>query len=720
MKRDAAALLAVLAAAGAAGASLFVQVTHPFPFLNDAVLHFGLVETLESAPARGQSLLDPWVPMWTLGFPVFHYYQILPHLAVLAVAKASAGALSTLVAFRLVEALAAVVLPSPVYFGARHLGFSRVAAAAAGVLSLAPRTNYLHGMELESSTWQGLGQFTQAFGMTILPLALSRSWSAIAGRSSIGVAAALTAAAALAHVALGAMALFAAALFVPLSPREIPRRLARLALLAVLIAAGASFTLVPIARDFAYYNVSALVPSWKYDSFGHETILPWLATGALFDYGRAPILTALVAFGLLVALRRSPRDESARAVSAAFAGFLLLYFGRPTWGPLLEALPFGDGFHFSRALAPLQLSGVLLAGIGAGALLERVARTPRLGRTATAAAAVAAVALAAPLVLDRARYLARNADLVRESAAGYEREKDDLECAIALAAGDRLGRVYAGLGAAGGPAWGGAFMVGWVPVYSFLPCREVDAFGYLHHQYSLNSDLFDRFDERNPVHYDVFGIRRILAPAEGAIPPFTEEIGRFGRFRVLEVSNGEGDGAGGVAVLRLADAPFAVHVSRRELGRVQSRWLASTMPRAHLHPLVHLAEAAPPSPNDVRIDGGDVRFPDIPEPTADAPARGRILGVERRGEDFWVSVEIARDCLLVLEMTYHPLWKAVVDGRPVETAHVLPSYVGVPLTAGAHRIELRYAGDPSKPVLCAAGLTTLAAGVFFTRRRRAP
>ena len=94
-------------------ALLFPQVRYPEPFLNDSVLHFGLIRALADAPAKGQSLLNPWVGSWGMGFPVFNYYQNLPHLFVLALWKLTFGALSLVGTFKLVEWLVVATLPLP-------------------------------------------------------------------------------------------------------------------------------------------------------------------------------------------------------------------------------------------------------------------------------------------------------------------------------------------------------------------------------------------------------------------------------------------------------------------------------------------------------------------------------------------------------------------------------------------------------------------------------
>jgi uncharacterized membrane protein YfhO len=131
---------------------------------------------------------------------------------------------------------------------------------------------------------------------------------------------------------------------------------------------------------------------------------------------------------------------------------------------------------------------------------------------------------------------------------------------------------------------------------------------------------------------------------------------------------------------------------------------------------VRLAEAERPDPGGVDGSTADVRFP---EPAA-PPDRGRVESVERHGEDFVATAEANRPCVLVLKMTFHPGWKATIDGRAAPTIHVLPSYVGVPLEAGSHRVELRYEPGPQKTWLALGGAFVLAAALFLSSRARTP
>ena len=79
---------------------------------------------------------------------------------------------------------------------------------------------------------------------------------------------------------------------------------------------------------------------------------------------------------------------------------------------------------------------------------------------------------------------------------------------------------------------------------------------------------------------------------------------------------------------------------------------------------------------------------------------------------------------LVVSENWYPGWTATVDGKAATTARANYTFIGVPLTAGARRIELSFA-DPvyarGKIITVIALVVTLAligGGVVMERRRR--
>jgi uncharacterized membrane protein YfhO len=93
-----------------------------------------------------------------------------------------------------------------------------------------------------------------------------------------------------------------------------------------------------------------------------------------------------------------------------------------------------------------------------------------------------------------------------------------------------------------------------------------------------------------------------------------------------------------------------------------------------------------------------------------------MQSVERTGEDFTVVVDVRTETHLLLKESYHPGWKATLDGKPATTVHLMPSYVGVRVTPGRHEIVFRYAPGPLPAFLAAFGVVLLIS--FFALESR--
>ena len=87
-----------------------------------------------------------------------------------------------------------------------------------------------------------------------------------------------------------------------------------LVVVAVVVIAGGALTaawvLVPLLGDTRYSTQSEFYKGTIFnDSYGAGKILGWLFGGSLFDEGRFPIISLLVAVGFVVCCMRARRDE---------------------------------------------------------------------------------------------------------------------------------------------------------------------------------------------------------------------------------------------------------------------------------------------------------------------------------------------------------------------------------------------------------------------------
>ena len=113
------------------------------------------------------------------------------------------------------------------------------------------------------------------------------------------------------------------------------RRWRRLIILLLLVAGVTSYFLVPFFLDRPYLNISVWDKASRYDSFGLVWVLNALAIGDLFDFGRFPSLSILVGVGFVICLLRWREDRYLIPVTI-FLVWLTLYFGRATWGELID------------------------------------------------------------------------------------------------------------------------------------------------------------------------------------------------------------------------------------------------------------------------------------------------------------------------------------------------------------------------------------------------
>src|SRR6266478_512957 len=107
---------------------LFPEVSIPVPNLNDNVLHYTLIERASEALRSRDNILDPWVSYWDMGYPVFEYYQHLPHFFVAFLHRLTGEKVSLFTLFNWVKYLLLCLFPLSIYISARKLEFAKATA----------------------------------------------------------------------------------------------------------------------------------------------------------------------------------------------------------------------------------------------------------------------------------------------------------------------------------------------------------------------------------------------------------------------------------------------------------------------------------------------------------------------------------------------------------------------------------------------------------------
>jgi uncharacterized membrane protein len=684
------------------------------PYLNDQAMAEEMVRFALAKIRTGHFPPDSWFPYLNLGSPQYLHYQSLAAMLTALLAWAiGVGRAFTLTTWLLVSCW-----PICIYSSARIFGLRRAPAVAAALLSPFIASAIGVGFEQVSYLWAGYGVWSQLFAMWTLPFAWACSWRAVNERRFVVPAAVLVAATAAFHFETGYLAFIGVAVFVVVSPRALLRRVGRGLLVVGGAFAMAAWVIVPLIAEGKWAAINQYLQSGSAgvdaNSYGARRALTWLAGGNLLDWHHLPIVTPLLAVGLLAALvqwrGRGTGDARATGLSRSFVGLfaisLVLLFGRPTLGPLLDLLPGAKDLFLRRFLIGVQLAALYLAGIGAEQLLSwslsrgrrMVARRTRLlGRAGAIAppAAIGCLVLAALVqpwffVAGQAN---QNASLVaRQSSASRAVGEVDALLDRASASGD--GRVFAG-----DPSdWGPNFTVGEVPVFKYLASLDVDEVGFTLRTASLMSDPEVGFDDSEPADYELFGIHWLLLPG-GMEPPvpatFVERRGHYALWSIP-----------GNGYVQVVQTQGSVSASSGDLGSFATAFLASLPITDAVYPTVAYggAKAAPGT---------------LPANTRLSTAPGAVLSVraDLAGGTVDAQVSATSEAVVLLSASYDPGWQATIDGRPVATEMVAPALVGVRIGSGFHTVRFVYRGFPDYPAVLSLGALALFALGIIERRR---
>ncbi len=703
---------------------LYPEVAIKAPLLNDGVLHLLALERSAAALAAGQNATDPWLAPVVLGYPLFHHYQHLPYAGPAVLYHLFRGALPLFDLFNWTRYLLLSLFPLSIYWSMRRFGFARLAAALGGLVAPLLATNGLYGLDLTSYTWSGYGMYTQLWGMLLLSPALAQGYVTLRTGRGYVWATLLLAATLLAHLVFGYMAVISLVVFVvvamwtrdaltesPPGPPEggdfsrVPPfgglggpllsatpwpQTKRLALLLALLTLVTAYFWLPFLLDSPYLNRSVWEEAGKIDAYGYEWTVGALVKGELFDFGRFPSLTLLAGVGLVCCLWRW-REERYRVPVVLFILWLLLYFGRPTWGVLLDLLPMSRDLHLHRLIVGLHLGGIYLMDLGL-ALPWRWALSRGEPRYLLAITALTALLLY-PIYRERGAYLGENACLMADSRAAFAAEEPEIAALVTTLQRMPPGRVYAGRGG----NWGKDYKVGAVPVYALLNSAGLDMLGYLYHALSLNADVQVLFDESRPEQYNLFNVRYVVAPANRTFPDFVRPVADFGRHRLYQVAT--------TGYFDLVGSEAAFAGDKSDFYPAASHWLASDLPRVKQHPTVLFEGRAGGAQRTFALSQAREAIPLVSFPLE--PARGRVISETVEGNAYLARIEVERESMLMLKATYHPNWHATVDGVEIEPVMLMPSYVGVKVSSGAHQVRLVYRPRPLRGYLLIVGLLAL-------------
>ncbi|HLY67358.1 MAG TPA: hypothetical protein VKU60_17605, partial [Chloroflexota bacterium] len=429
---------------------------------------------------------------------------------------------------------------------------------------------------------------------------------------------------------------------------------------------------------------------------GADKTISALLRGELFDLGRFPSLTLLVVAGVLVCIWRW-RDERYRIPIVLGGVWLALYFGRPTWGVLINLLPFSRELAFHRLISGVHLAAIPLMAIALAAPWPFLVRHG----WRYVASGIAAVALVlTPVIRERMAYYAGNVRLMDTTSAAVSAEQTSLNALILTLRQLPPGRVYAGRA----PNWAKTYRVGDLPVSVLLQSAGFDMLTWLlYHSEALNGDVQTLFDESRLQDYEVYDVRYFVAPTDHPVPSFLQLIGTFGRHRLYQALTS--------GYFELGASNQAFVGNKTGWYPAAAAWLGSNEPAGKEFSSVFFGSA--PAGTDARPLAEAYKAVVSPPSPADY---GQVTSEVVGTGSYEAQLDAVRPATLVLKESFVPGWRAWIDGQPAATRMVMPSYVAIDVASGPHSVRFQYDSGMLRHVLLVIGLLALA-GIGFASKR---
>jgi hypothetical protein len=395
-------------------------------------------------------------------------------------------------------------------------------------------------------------------------------------------------------------------------------------------------------------------------------------TGAGPAWSSAFLGTATLLLAGRALVRRAPRSLFL-AILAALAGLLALGERTPAYALLVSVPP----FHLFRApfkfFVVTQMAVVWLAALGLGGLLAAPARPRRWLGALLALGAFAEYGVHASLQLPQ---------LARPHTPQEARLPEDLEALRSL-----LPEILAAA-PSGGPPPRVLFAQGPGRFGSLGMLLGIESLngGPVSHLARRHRRLLGDFPAAlGRARLDLLGVDFVLVPGACVDPPGGD----------LELAARRA----GLCLLRNPGWPPRYELTSR-VERVDTE--EEMLERVLRDPGGPIAIAAPPDAT-------------LPVPS-DVGRDGDVEAIEYRPGRVRLGVAARRPTALLVRESWSRGWRARVDGRPAPIHPAAGLFFAVPLAAGRHTVELRYA----TPGL-GAGVTALAAGaalVVWARMRR--
>jgi len=640
---------------------------------DDHSSHLVIISHLVDLLRAGQ--FDFFAPDYNLGFPMYLYYQPLPHLSVAILHLLSFGLISITLAFNVSIILIWIAYPWAIYRAATWLSLTSESALAAACVAPLLCSSLPFGFTLHSV--MGLGLYSQTFAMLLFPLSLGAFNQLYSGDKggSLFKATALFCLLSLSHAFYGIAAATFFAIVILSRPQYLKLKAKTLALFVGATTISLLYWIIPLLSTYRYAGGWPWGGEERWQGYGLGKLLAELLSGNILDQGQLPFLTVALVLGLAIAASSWRKKPEGRSLFLAFLLFAFFLAGRKTFGHLVDVQPANLKLQLFRYIGPLHGIAIFLCAIG----LARSARwlESRL-RPWILASLIAALFL--PLV---GHLFARGGGLFH-SVDSYEVKMADLQAiAKAIDSDGGKGRIYAHSKVGDGSH----FISGLLSLYSQNPMGQSYGVGMHDSLGFYYLEGVDPYDEKELARYN---FRYIVAKAGSQYSARQTKLNRrpFHRGAGLEVYRI----AGKHGYFQTMNRSFTLSGPQKTVRKRNRTWLDQQ-----------------PAPSDTGVIEFRSNKSTLSFNASLSTPPGSVLQESEAPNRYAATVTLNRPGYVILKVNYHPWWRAEVDGHEFRPLMLAPSFLGVEVDRGDHRIVFHFR-NPSyqKALFALAGLFWLA------------
>lgn len=682
-----------------------------------------------------------WLPDYSMGQPLFFYYQPIPHLLTALVFILFPG-VSQIFLYKLITVLLILALPLSLYKGMRLMGIQPIGGVVSAILIGSVTSWKGYGYELNTVFWWG--QFAQLWGMVFAPLALGYAYRAFFHTRKLAIPILVLGILMITHGLTGVVVCMAVATFFLLSDWNISQKIKDTKYLVSLFAGVFAISAVIIVPTLLYADYSdgfSTVDKSTHIGIGIIAVLKKLYAGQVFDKGHYPLITKGIFCALFICLalwigrRKSEKHTNDRRIIGflfinALIG-LILISGTHTF-KFIEYTPVINSLLALRLITLWHLIGVILLGFAIGKIWDRLIQLPRkLPNQILQIASFLAILWYIGLIGQR------QVNFLQEKAKTFK-FSENYKQSIDFLKEEPKGRVHVS-------EVSSHFRQHLLALYADKP---IGAFYAASSHTNLSLYYLNKLKKTKASHYELFGIPYILIRNNRHSLKVGTSIYENDKYEVIQTSASRSN-------FEVIQSNTVCLSHNQPARKVVTNWmntedlvsnkehitLAGNLPRTYFEEkgftkFISLEAINKKTPAasciiedtehkeqlEVSTESGIGKYLAFKMPENPPQNHGEILKESTEDGYYKATVSVLPNnrktpSWIMVKASAHPDWKAIVDGEPVAWVQMSPSFMAVPVSEGIHTVEFEFTISPLRIGLFILSLLTIITLIVLLLRK---